>query len=255
MSTKAVTDRQKSAEAVVATGEINAQAIEDAFTKRYREFLRKGETMPDMAMAVHLSLRRLQASTTRLVAADEAHEAELRDDAEPRKQRDAAAQALRTRLVEVRGGFEGIYGSATVRDAGFSGETPYDPVILSRLAQACIKAIPALKLPRPRIDVSPPDLKKLAGELKALDDELNKHLKAVKREEGEAAVTLLAKNRATDEQDTDFVAAATVLEGLLIVAGKPELADRVRPPKRQAGAGAKEGEGADGGGGGGGGTP
>lgn len=244
MSTKAVTERQKSTEVVISAGEVNASAIEDAFKARYHEHLRKGESMPSISTLVHLLLRRLQASTEHLVAADETHEAELRDDVEPRKLRDAASQALRTRIVEVRGGLEGIYGAATAREAGFIGETPYDPVLLSRLAQTSIKALPRLKLPKPRLDVGPPDLTKLAAELKKLDDELNKHLKTVKREEGEAAVTLLAKTQAMTEHDTDFAAAASLLEGLLIVAGKPELADRVRPPKREKpGAAVEEGSG------------
>jgi len=50
MSSKQVTDREKSASSVVAVGDTQAQSIGEALAKRLKPSLHKGETMPDLAL-------------------------------------------------------------------------------------------------------------------------------------------------------------------------------------------------------------
>src|SRR5579864_9332098 len=122
MASKLITDREKSAKAVAQAGETNAAAIGDSFAKRYAPHLQKGEKMPDVATAIRLVMRGLLADAQAMVAADDAHEAELADDVEPRDNREAATAELRARLITFRGAISGGYGPKAERDAGFVGD-------------------------------------------------------------------------------------------------------------------------------------
>ena len=256
MAEKQITDRQKSAEAVHTAAETHGAAAGDAFAKRYKHFLQKGETMPDIGLAMRLVARSLEEDAKALAAAGLAHEAELRDDVQPRKDRDAAALALRNRTIEIRSALEGVYGVATATAAGFAGETPRDPVALGQHVRGVVNGLGTIKLPRPKVKGAHIDVAATAEELDGLEKGLAKHLRVVKREEREAEETQSAKSRALDAYDVNFTASATLIEAGLLVAGKPELADRVRPSRRRPGVTAgseEEGDGDPGNGVGGGG--
>lgn len=69
---------------------------------------------PDVAQLVALIARRLERADEEMVEADEEHERELADDAEPRLQRDEAADALYAVMVETREVVVGLSGSTWV---------------------------------------------------------------------------------------------------------------------------------------------
>src|SRR5262245_44243021 len=125
MASKLVTDREKSANAVVAVGETQADAVGQALKDVLKTHLKKGETMPDVALFMRLIARSLDAAKTRMVDADAAHEAELSDDEPIRRARDKATEALSDKLVELREMVTGVYGAATA-SAIFPGTTPQD---------------------------------------------------------------------------------------------------------------------------------
>lgn len=107
MPSKMVTDRQKSAAAVHAAAETHATAVHQSRAALLAPFLHPSQQMPDLRL-VQLLLGRLIASrSTGMVAADEAHLAELRDDADPRRQRDVAAAAVHDALTLLRRGGRG----------------------------------------------------------------------------------------------------------------------------------------------------
>ncbi len=241
MPSKQVIDREKSAGAVVAVGETQADAAGAALGKVLKPHLEKGEALPDFSLVVKLVARAIDSAKGQMVDADAAHEAELGDDEPVRKARDAAAEELSDKIVELREVLTGAYGAATA-SAVFSGPTPQDPVVLSRFAGEVATALGRVKLPAPRIKGAKLDLSETAGELRELRAGLDAELKGVAREVREAQATLDTRNQAIAAYDEAFGGGATTLTGLLRMAGKAELAARVRPSSRRPGQTASETE-------------
>lgn len=234
MPSKLVTDRQKSAESVIALADAHKGAIAKGVEELLKPFLKKGEVVPDIDAFVDLCARVLEDAKDRMVKADAAHEAELGDDAPIRAARDAAAAALYTRLVELREVLIGVYGAEVVGKV-LSGPTPEDPVVLERYAGEVAERLGKIKLPAPRVKGAKLDPGDIAGSLGEHGDELKKQLKAVQREIREAQATLAAKNAEVAAYDERFAGVAMTLAGLLRIAGQRDLSAKVKPSTRRPG--------------------
>lgn len=234
MASKQVTDRQKSAESVIAIGETQASAMGAALTAQLQPHVRDGETLPDMGLLAQLLARTLSRRRDELVAADQAHETELADDAPARQERDTKTQSLFGRLVELRELLQGLFGAELVQ-AVMPTHTPADPVVLSRFAGEVIAALSATAFPPPRLPGAALDIPALVADLQQRRDELDAQLALVALEAREAQATLVARNRAMDAYDQVFAGVTTTLSGMLQLAGEHELASRVRPTRRRTG--------------------
>ncbi|MBK8258191.1 MAG: hypothetical protein IPK82_36680 [Polyangiaceae bacterium] len=239
MASKQVTYRQKSASSVMASGEANATIVAEAVTALLQPLAKKGQQVPDTGALVHLLCAALDASANKMVAADAAHEAELGDDTAVRTARDNAHAALREELVELREIVVGAYGSQAAA-AIFQGAAPDDPVVLARFAGEVADHFEKNKLPPPRLKGAKLDVAEVAASLREKRDVLEQHLKSVQREVREAQKTLAERNAAVTAHDALFSGIATALSGLLLIAGKPELAARVKPSSRRPGETAEE---------------
>jgi len=234
MASKQITDREKSALAVVSVGETQAEATGAALEALLKPHLAKGETLPSMALVLTLISRALDTSKTRMVTADAAHEAELGDDEPVRRARDEAASNLSDKIVELREVITGVYGAAAASTV-FSGPTPEDPVVLSRFAGEVATQLGKIKLPAPRIKGAKLDTAETVSGLQEHRALLDTQLKGVARELREAQATLDAKTKAMAAYDEVFAGAATAMTGLLRFAGEKELAAKVRPSTRRPG--------------------
>jgi hypothetical protein len=234
MPSKQVTDRQKSADAVIAAVEAHAPSTAAALEGTLAPHLRKGEAMPDVALLLTLLARALGAEKQRLIAADEAHEAELGDDEPLRRARDEAAEELRQAHVDLREVLIGMYGGVFAAQI-LPGTTPRDPVVLARFSQTVENNLEGVKLPSSRIKGAKLDKTDTVGTLSALRQTLEQRLQAVAREVREAQATQATKDRAMDGFDGFFAASATVVSGVLRLVGMPELAARLRPSGRRPG--------------------
>jgi len=234
MPSKQVTDRQKSADSVIAAADTHGPAVSAALTDRLTPYLQQGEAVPDVALLLSLIGRALCGEKDRLVSADEAHERELGDDAEVRAARDEAFETLYSEMVNLREVLTGLYGG-TYAASLFQGITPRDPVVLVRFAELVEKNLQSATLPKARIKGASLDKDEEIGKLAGLRKALDGHLKAVNREVREAQVTQAAKNETMDEYDDLFGAAATVLSGFLRLSGKDELAANLKPARKRPG--------------------
>jgi hypothetical protein len=124
----------------------------------------------------------------------------------------------------------------------FTGPTPEDPVVLSRFAGEVATQLVRIKLPAPRIKGAKLDTAEIASALQELRATLDAQVKDVAREVREAQATLDAKNQARAAYDELFGGAATTLTGLLRLAGKPDLAAKVKPSSRKPGQTASDAE-------------
>lgn len=234
MASRQVTDREKSARSVIAAGQTNADSVQSALAKQLEPFLKEGEKAPDFAGTIRLFCASLAAGRDAMVAADEAHEAELGDDGPVRKDRDDAAVALRSDLVDLRSLLTGAYGGPVAAEV-FTGATPEDPVLLGRFAGEVAGALERVKLPASRMKGVKLNVGEMVASLRAGRAALEGHLESVQREVREAQQTLTARNRAIAAYDAVFQGVARTLSGLLLQAGMPELAARVRPSERRPG--------------------
>lgn len=230
MASKQVIDRQKAARAVLSTRDTHAGALQTQLAAELSPHLKRGESLPDLAFLSQLVLRWLDAAETTMVAADLAHERELADDTAPRDIRDAAAEKLREGLIDLRHWVDVLYGPATVTQFSLVGETPTDPVALSRQGQNVVSALSTVKLPKPRRKGAELDPREYAAELSAVVATLDQSLTTVARESREAEVTLAARDAAVAEFDRRYAATTNLLSALLAAAGHQALADRLRPP-------------------------
>lgn len=229
MRTKQVVDRQKAAQAIAAAAETHASEIIQGLSARFTPLLQRGEKAPDLSLLCELLLRETEASTGRLVAAEESYQHELLDDEAPRRERDEATAALYDSLVELREVLVGVFGASVLQGVGLEQSTPRDPVQLSRLGGQVAQALPAVKLPPARVPGAALDVKAIAAELVKKRARLDAALGAVARETREAQAALSLRNAALVEFDQTQGGVAAVLAGLLQLAGKPDLAERVRP--------------------------
>jgi hypothetical protein len=234
MSSKQVTDRQKISASVLAAQEAHTAPVAAEIQKLLSPFLKKGENLPDVALLADLAGRMLSRAQHDLVTADAAHEAELGDDAGPRKARDDARDALRDELTDLRDLLRGLFGVEALRGLGFSGETPEDPVVLERFAGEVLDALEKKPRPLPKRKGLKWDADDAVQTLKQLRGELHKHLADVAREAREAQATLTARNAAMDAFDDRYRRVVGFLDGLFRLGGQEALADRLRPAARKA---------------------
>lgn len=209
MPSKQVTDREKSARAVVASAE--AHAAEAA--------------------------RALEAANRDLVRADEAHEQELSDDSSSRSLRDEKADALRDTLSDLRNAVSVTYGDVGLQLLQLADPAPGDPSALAQYARNVANALTndAVDLPRPRRPGLRLDRRALADEIHAHLPALESALEAVAREAREAERTLSAKTAAMERNDQVFARTAGWLAATFRLAGLDDLAARVRPSAQRPG--------------------
>ncbi len=188
----------------------------------------------DIRVFLAALIAQAQRSIDDVVAKDRAHAVELADDAAPRYERDSAKQALRESIMGIRSTLEGIFGSSILPTYGLSGGMPDDADLLLNMASTATgllrhRAVTEKPL---RVGISV-DMKAIANELQTHIDALNKALGDVRREEREAQVTREARNLSLAAWSSSYQGVADVLTGLLELAGKPSLAERVRPTARR----------------------
>lgn len=237
MPSKEVIDREKSAREIVAAGETHGGAVADALGGLLTPLLKRGEKLPDIALLVALMGRRLEATSAVLVKADDAHEKELGDDAEPRARRDAAASALYALATELRDQIASVLGDAALVALGVTGATPSDPAQLASWTASLVSGLrsKAVTLPAPKRRTAKIDREAMAEELEVSFKPLAVALRDVTRERREAEATQAAKNAAMESHDAAFAQTAGVCTALFRAAKMDHLADRVRPSRRRPG--------------------
>lgn len=187
---------------------------------------------------VRVFLSALQAHVQRtaddVANKDKVHAIELADDAGPRHEREAARTTLREGMIGIRSTLEGVYGASILSAYGLTGETPIDADELVHAASATEELLRNRLLTEKPLQIGiSVDVKAIADDLKVRIDSLRSALGDVRREEREAQLTREARNAALVTWNGSYQGVATVATGLFELAGKPALAERVRPTARR----------------------
>jgi hypothetical protein len=238
MPSKMVTDRQKLTGSLRQAALTHAEEVSTRLTDILTPLLEEGETLPDLAVLQQLPARWLARREQTLVAADEAHLAELVDDRDPRRRRDELADEVRGKLVLIRGTVAALFGFDVATDVlGIGGATAADPVALHRQAARALERLsaPEPDLPPLQVEGIQLDPAALAASLQPAVNELAAVLDQVARERREAETTLAAKSEALATYDDAASRVVQFLSGLYELAERPEFAERLRLTQRHGG--------------------
>ncbi len=232
MPTKAVTNRQKNAEAVIAAGETNAALVATQLNASTKRYLPKGSPATDFETVVNVLTDLLKTARDEMVVAEEAHERELGDDVEPRRIRDDATADLASYLVELREIALGLYGAASLDKLGFLGTVTRDPIVLERYAGEICQSFGSVKTLNSRVKGAKWDRDEVSAAIDEKRAKLKAALTTVARESREAQASLAQKDAAIAHFDQVYGGVAETLSGLLRLSGNAVLADKLWPTAR-----------------------
>ncbi len=241
MASEMVIQRQKTAAAFRAALAAFDGEVTPALGERIAAFLQPGEAAFDFRQLQATLERMIAASLQALIDADKAHIDELAGDVAGRDRRDRAVEALRRKLVEARAIVKGLFGAERAAEiVAIAGRTALQPELLWRQGDHTLDRLrdPELRLPEATTAAVGFDPKALGDELKPLVTTLREDIDAVELDRRQAATTLAAKKAAMAEHDQLMGACGRTLTGLYLLAGRGDLARRVRvtQPRRKSAA-------------------
>ncbi len=225
-------DHQKTATVFRSVEQSHLQDALPVAEDRLREVLDAAETLPDVPLLAALVGRIQAGATQRLIAADNAHDDQLANDVEPRQLRDEAGERVRKKLVEVRRIAAGLFGpERSAEILGAPGQTAQvtESERLWRQAEDTIVRLedPEFTVPEMTTESLQFDPASLASELRTENGAFRAALDAVALEQRKAEASLEVKKARIDDAKRIDAACRRFYEGFFLLAGRPDLADRL----------------------------
>lgn len=231
---KAVIQRQKSSNTVVATREqlgVVGEALTGLFPKAPA-----GPLIAALVLLLGVFYDWLIRATDEMVKADIANVEELGDNREILDRRDQATAEVRAVLVELRAVLTTFFGPQVLAPFGyFTGETPTDPVLVQRLGASALKQLRTFNPPPAPRKSMQFDNAEWIELLEKPVETLDARLAEVAADLRQDQLTQQAKNRAVENYDRAFKATTTLLVGVFTAVGRDDLASRVKPSARRPG--------------------
>ena len=232
MPSTPVVRRQRLANALRTSLLRHEEALQEGLRERLGPLVGEGEVLDSFHRIHEFFLKLLAAREEAMVTADEEHLAEKMDDRNPRRLRREAADEVHDILVGIRRAANGHFGTeAATEFLNIEGRTSRDPVIAYRQGTRVMERLRSteLALPASSLTDETPDREGWAARLEPALAALQNALDTVGQEEREFALTQAAKEIAVDDYDQDSGALARILEGYMILAGRRDLSEEVRP--------------------------
>lgn len=183
----------------------------------------------------------IDALTAHLVRKSDAMEAaegvytrEQGDDPKVRHKRDTAATALATVIAGFREALRGTFGADAVELYGLRGTTPVRPDLLLDTGANAVRLLREHPAPAPLKSWMALDVAALADELEVHVEALRTALAETADEERELHLAKTARDAAVEEWTRFYPGIGAMLEGLYRIAGRADLAERIRPTRRRA---------------------
>lgn len=226
---KLVANRLATGRYLLSSARINTDAIARAVA----------DEVPDLKLTeVRHVIQALAAYLARMSDAMEAAEGEYTreqsDDPKARKHRDLMAEALAGELAETREMLLGTFGPDATAFYGLRGTLPTRPETLLTTASNILRLLREQPAPTPRKPWMTLDLAALADELDTHVEALRTALDAISDEERELHLAKTARDAAVERWSRTYPGVGATFEGLYRVAGRADLAARIRPTQRRA---------------------
>lgn len=231
MASRLIVLRQRTTAAIQAALAVWGEVVTPALTERFRPFLAKGEAQFDFPQLQRVLRRMIETSFERMVAADKAHLDELTNDIAPRLARDKAVSVLRQKLIDIRRIVLGLFGLARSSEiVAVDGATAEQPELLWRQGEHTLSHLraPDFEMPEASTEGVTFDRLQLADELEPPVRAVRRVIHVLEQEQRAAAATLQAKKEAMAEHDVLISACGRILSGFYLLAGRPDLARRIR---------------------------
>ncbi len=232
MAAKMVTRRQTKSRDLEAASREHAAAVAVALRARLTPALAAGRELPDFEHLLHLLSGALdqRAADLDLVTAD--HDDREARKATARKRRNEAAKAVRAQLVAIRSAVAGVYGPEVAAEAlGFENTGRLDNQGLVATARKVMGRLAAgpLDLPAPRVKGAQIEPADWLDDLTRMTNELVDTLEALSGSSKRTEHQLIGKHASLAEFDQLYNHTAGVVKALMIYAGLPAHAQRLRP--------------------------
>ncbi len=240
MASRLVVLRQRLANTIHAALESFSGVVSPVINERSAPFLEEGEVLFDFPLLQQVLGRMVEESFEKMVESDKTHFDELANDIAPRLERDEGVEKVRQKLIEIRRIVQGLFGlERAVEVVAVDGLTGRQPDLLWRQAEHTLSRLrsPDLQLPQASTASIAFDPQALADELEPMVTALEQSIDAVEVDRRSAATSLQAKQDAMAEQDQLITACARIVSGFYLLAGRPDLARRIRlslRPRRQS---------------------
>ncbi len=235
-TSKQSSDREKACRFVLSALFQYGQEISRLLVDLFSPDLKESDTTPDFFGTVVAVGRKLKVAIDRVVAADgRLFAANTALDRE-RKLRARKTSRLARLIMGLRGACSSLFIDLPVQQLGFDARTAQDPVPLLIQADRVVENLESDEFQGeplfPGVDFDP---KKYAAQVRDGAGGLRGCLDNIAEMKRKADTALLEKRAITEEYDDLFLQGARAFETYCRMAGKTELADRVRPSESRPG--------------------
>ncbi|QDG49860.1 hypothetical protein FIV42_03625 [Persicimonas caeni] len=184
--------------------------------------------LPEVLMA------RLEAMTVEMSQTELELTEEMADDGRARDRRDAQVGELRDRMYKGRGAVQTAFDEEAADEYGLASTPPSAPDDLLTFARNSMHLLE--KNPRVEQDIfgNTVDTQKIVGALQSACDSLEQALQSVDEETRQAHAARAKRDATVERWEQTYRGTAQVLSGLYLLAGRPDLAERVRPTMRSS---------------------
>ena len=240
MASRMIVLRQRVAAAFRSAIVTYGKEVTPELGERTGRFLEDGEAGVDFGLLLTLLERMVAASLGQLIAADKTHLDETAGDTNRRRGRNGAVEALRAKLIDIRGLAQALFGLKPAAElVAIDGRTAAEPELLWRQGEHTLTRLrdPGLRLPKASTRSIRFEPQALADELAPLVVDLRRAIDGVAVDRQEAALTRAAKKAAMADHDLLMGACGRIVSGLHLLAGRRDLARRIKIslPRKAAG--------------------
>jgi hypothetical protein len=225
-------DRLRSADDVVAAMRVQGTAVAAAIA----DVLFPEQTARKLSVdeVIHLLADALGRSTSAYREADAAHTAETTSDIDARASRDEAIAALRENVIAAGHAVTGAFGKSVEASMGLDVVWSNRGDLLLSQTRNAVTLIRRTRTLKPLAAGIRVDTNVLADSMEEQCTALEQALEAVKREERAAQQTFQDRELVAREWERLYPGVAEIFTGLCILAGRTELAQRVKPTARKS---------------------